>query len=579
MTRAVIESQAAPAAQGPIENRVQDLAAALLVACAATAISDPGVIAGAVFWIGWRWLYRPSLPQRVAAAALFATPLLALHSFIVWAWPWRHWLGSMLPAVASPAASFNAGSAAYTEALLGPLWLEAFALALSLRSRRVDAQVRRDHRLDTRRWRAISSGARAMLDAADSPPHPPGAIRLGVDGDTNAPLDLALPTDLATHVFLPGATGTGKTTTIARLADGALFNGYAVVIVDAKGSGLKRTARDLAARYKVPFLAVDPDDPKSLGYNPCTGDASEVANKIVGAFSYGPTAEFYKNIAMEAVPIVVRGLQAAGEPVTLAALRDAFGIRGTARIAQKIQDNETLVDELLEIGGEGMHSRQPNGGTGGLRYRLGALLQGKFRPLFEAKKFLDWDAVLARPCVVYVSLSALASSEDVELFGRVIAQDLKQVCARRLRRIAAGKDVLPVLSVWDEFAALREAEQLVDFQLQAREALMPTVISTQFVPEVPALRKSCLSAGLLLVHRVEAEDAEAIAAQFGTRPATDVTHQIDYGTGYSEKGSIRKVDKYNVHPNEIRTFETGQVAYKSVPRRKHAVVRVYRTVM
>jgi hypothetical protein len=206
-------------------------------------------------------------------------------------------------------------------------------------------------------------------------------------------------------------------------------------------------------------------------------------------------------------------------------------------------------------------------------------MQGKFRPLFDAKKALDWDAQLAKPCVVYVSLSALASSEDVELFGRVIAQDMKQVCARRLRQIAAGHEVVPVLSVWDEFAALREAEQLVDLLLQAREALMPTIISTQFVPEVPALRKSCLSAGLLLVHRIEAEDAETIAAQFGTRPSTDVTHQIDYGTGYSEKGSIRKVDKYNVHPNEIRTFEVGQLAYKSVPRRKHSVVRVYPTVM
>ena len=378
--------------------------------------------------------------------------------------------------------------------------------------------------------------------------------------------------------FSPGATGTGKTTTIARLADGALFNGYAVVIVDAKGSGLKRVARDLAARYDVPFIAVDPDDPDSLGYNPCTGDASEVANKIVGAFSYGPTAEFYKNMAMEAVPVAVRGLQAAGQPVTLATLRDAFGTRGLANIALKLDADNPLGAELIELEGQDS-DHQGTGGTGGLRVRLGALLQGKFRTLFQAKKSLDWDAELQRPCVIYVSLSALASSEDVELFGRVIAQDLKQVCARRLRQIAAGTDVVPVLGVWDEFAALREAEQLVDLLLQAREAQMPTVISTQFVPELPSLRKSCLSAGLLLVHRVEAEDAEAVAAQFGTRSSTDVTHQIDYGSGYSEKGSIRRVDKYNVHPNEIRTFETGQVAYKSVPRKSHSVVRVYRTVM
>jgi hypothetical protein len=159
--------------------------------------------------------------------------------------------------------------------------------------------------------------------------------------------------------------------------------------------------------------------------------------------------------------------------------------------------------------------------------------------------------------------------------GRVIAQDLKQACARRLRQLAAGDELVPVLAVFDEFAALNEAEQLADLLLQARQALMPTVVSTQYIPETTGLRKACLGAGLLVVHRVEAEDAEAIAAQFGTRRATDVTQQIDYETGFSEKGSIRRVDKYNVHPNELRNFQTGQVAVKSVPQQRYAIARIY----
>lgn len=580
MARAAIESQAAPAAQGPLESHVQDVAVLLLVGCAGAALTNPGVLAGAVVAAGWRWLYRPSIGQRIAAALIVAAPLLALHSFIVWAWPWRRWLAQAIPAqFVPPVSGYMTGRAVYTEALAGPLWLEAAVLAMALRSRRVDAQVRRDHRLDRRRWRAISGSQRAMFASPEpqrsgSPGHPPGAVRIGVDAEANRPLDLELPADLAQHVFLPGATGSGKTTTVTRLADGALADGYGLVIVDAKAGGLGDAARKLAERYGLPFYLVDPDDPASLGYNPCRGDGPEVANKIVGAFSFGPTAEIYKNIAMEAVPVVVRGLQAIGEPVTLEALRSAFGTRGMALIAERIQGDDRLRDRLLELGGQDTN-RTGAGGRGGLRYRLGALVEGKFGELFRATHGLDWDEALAQPAVTYIALSALASSEDVELFGRVIAQDLKQVCARRLRQIADGNDPVPVLAVWDEFAALREAEQLVDLLLQARQALMPTVISTQFLPETPTLRKACLGAGLLLVHRVEAEDAEVIAAQFGTRPATDVTHQIDYETGFSEKGSIRRVDKYNVHPNELRTFEVGQLAYKSVPQKRYAIIRVY----
>lgn len=143
--------------------------------------------------------------------------------------------------------------------------------------------------------------------------HLPGSVRLGVDAEINRPLDLRLPDELAAHVFLPGTSGAGKTTTLARLADGVVANGYAAIFIDCKGGDLGATARRLAERYRLPFYLVDPDDPESLGYNPCSGDASSVANKLVGAFTYGPAAEIYKNIAMEAVPLAVRGLIASGE--------------------------------------------------------------------------------------------------------------------------------------------------------------------------------------------------------------------------------------------------------------------------
>lgn len=404
--------------------------------------------------------------------------------------------------------------------------------------------------------------------------HPEGAIRLGVDAETNRPLDLELPAELAAHVFLPGASGSGKTTTVTRLSDGALANSYGVVIVDAKAGGLGGAARDLAERHELPFYLVDPDDPQSLGYNPCSGDPSSVANKIVGAFTYGANAEIYKSIALEAVPVVVRGLQEAAEPVTLQALHDAFEPRGMELIALKLPNGSRTAKRLLALG-DRQDDRAGSGGRGGLRYRLGALLEGKFGELFRADHALDWEQAIAEPSVIYVALSALASSEDVELMGRVVAQDLKQVCARRLRRIAGGDELVPVLAVFDEFAALNEAAQLADLLLQARQALMPTVISTQYLPETVPLRKACLGAGLLIVHRVEAEDAEAIAAQFGTHRATDVTHQIDYASGYSEKGSARRVDRYNVNPNEFRSFTVGQAAVKMVPRQRYTTVKVY----
>lgn len=582
MARIAIESQAAPAVQGPIENHVQDLAATLTVALGCVALLDPGVLLGAAVAGGWLWLHRPSTARRLVCALLLVVPLLALHLLLIWAWPWRDLLVHLLsPRQVPPVDDSLALRSLYIEALAGPLWFEGAILAARLRSRRVDAQARRDHRLDMQRWRAIDGRRQPMLPnpqtsrSDSSPAHPPGRIRLGVDAETNGPLDLALPADLAAHVFLPGASGSGKTTTVARLADGALANGYGVVIVDAKAGGLGKTARALAARYGVPLHLVDPDDADSLGYNPCTGDPASVANKLMGAFTYSASAEIYKNIGMEAVPVIVRGLQAADEPVTLEALYAALGTRGMEKIAQKLAEDDRTRERLLELAEQKDHDRTTASGMSGLQRRFGALLEGKFGELFRTQPTLDWDRALAKPSVTYIALSALASSEDVNLMGRVIAQDMKQVCARRLRQLADGGELTPILAVFDEFAALDEADQFSDLLLQARQALMPTVISTQFLPETISLRKACLGAGLLIVHRVEAEDAEAIAAQFGTRRVTELTNQIDFETGFSEKGSARRVDKYNVNPNELRNFRTGEAAFKSVSQRRYTIARIY----
>ena len=580
MARLAIESQAAPAAAGPTETQIQDLAVLGLVACVVVAVLNPGILLGAAFMGMWFWLDRPSTARRLAAALLLMAPLLALYSLIIWAWPWRETLAQLGVVGAMPVSPQLALRSAYTEALAGPLWFEAVFFAVRLRGRTVQAQLQLDHRLDKRRWRAISGHGQPMLPdpqtlrSDQSRAHPSGRIRLGIDAEASRPLDLDLPADLAAHVFLPGASGSGKTTTVARLADGALASGYGIVIVDCKAGGLGNAARKLADQYGVPFHVVDPDDPESLGYNPCTGDPASVANKLMGAFTFSAAAEIYKNIGMELVPLIVRGLQTAGEPVTLEALYDALGTRGLENIAQKLAGDDRTRERLLDLGGHGQNRTTASGAVG-LQRRLGALAEGKFGDLFRADAALDWDSALAQPSVTYVALSALASSEDVELMGRVVAQDLKQVCARRLRNIGNGEAPTPVLAVFDEFAALNEADQLVDLLLQARQALMPIVVSTQYLPETVPLRKAFLGAGLLIVHRIEAEDSEVIAQQFGTRRGSEVTHQVDYGTGFSEKGTVKRVEKYNVNPNELRSFTVGQAALKSVHKQNYTIVRVY----
>jgi hypothetical protein len=280
--------------------------------------------------------------------------------------------------------------------------------------------------------------------------------------------------------------------------------GAGLVFIDCKGGGLGGVAEQLARRYCLPFVVVDPDDPGTIGYNPCQGSPSDIANKLIGSFTFGEAGEIYKQVGMHVVPLVVRGIQAAGLPLTLRQLAESCSLNGLRLLTRKVND-EALEDELTGI----VDDADAAGKSGiiFLQHRFGALLQGAFGPLFTAQKVLDWEEVFSRPFVVYVCLSATAASEDVDLMGRVIIQDLKQACARRLRIVARGGTVAPVLCAIDEFAALNEAKQIIDLLLQARQAAMPFLLATQFLPQDPDLRKAVLQAGLLVVHRLEAADA------------------------------------------------------------------------
>ena len=85
----------------------------------------------------------------------------------------------------------------------------------------------------------------------------------------------------------------------------------------------------------MPFTTVDPRDPDTVGYDPCSGDAAAIANKIVGAFTFSGEAEIYKQVAMEVIPVICRALQPSGEPMTLDSIYDALNKGGMSRLGRR----------------------------------------------------------------------------------------------------------------------------------------------------------------------------------------------------------------------------------------------------
>jgi len=379
-------------------------------------------------------------------------------------------------------------------------------------------------------------------------------------------LDLA---ELERHATLVGTTGSGKTTTLGRLMHAAMSAGWAVMVIDAKGGRLVNVCRTLGARHSLPARVWLPGHAASWSYDLCAGEPTAIGNRLIGAFEHGRDGQVYRNLSQALVPLAARALRESGETCTLDSLRYSLDEAHLTGLARRTPD-VGLKTELLAMLCDPLHRKALSGVAG----RLRTLRFGVFGPwLLPSDRTLDLAACLREPGVTYLGLPATAASEDVSLVGRVLIQHLKQIAYEGLWADTAQ----PGLVVFDEFASLGDAVQLIDLLLQAREARLAVVVSTQQLPRDQVLRKALVGAGALLVHQVGApEDAESLARSLGTRSGTEIVRQVQLGpAGAVVRRLLRSRESYLVSPDQLARLPIGQAAVcVRFGRQRVAVVQI-----
>lgn len=426
------------------------------------------------------------------------------------------------------------------------------------------------------RQRATVANARAVATVSNL------NVPIGVN-EAARPVNLDA-TAFRTHGVVIGPTGVGKTQALERIIYG--FTGapaaralhLPVVVVDMKADpDLASTLAAIAKQTGRQFRHVTVDAMSST-YNPLAGlTADEMSDAL-----YETLFAADKNVNLHYATLSRRLLQQACRVcIDLADARVARVGGGTWQISLADVADLLNLDTLRSVNPyvspavaasltrylTDLDAAKNEGDVGDVRDRVAVIVDTDAGRTLDATGFQLEHAIRAGDIVCF-SLDAAGTPQTARTIGTLAVQDL---CATfgRLARDGWGKThMCPV--ILDEFGALG-TPRVADLYARARSAGGAVLLATQDLdadleavsPQFAASVRTNANVWLVL-RQTRGEAADAIARDIGSRLAWKETVQVedDWDAlggmhAASGVGSLREVDEFILHPNDIKSLPQG----------------------
>ncbi len=354
------------------------------------------------------------------------------------------------------------------------------------------------------------------------------AMRLG--GERALPVDRGLvflsPERLCHHVLVCGATGSGKTETLLRLAwTVAKCSDAPVFYLDGKGD--RQTAQRFCGLMNDAGrdVRVFPNEP----FDGWRGQAHEIGGRLMEIVDYasdGP-ASWYRDVAKNVLRLVCehpdgppRCSSQALERMDLPLLRSAH--EGSSAVAALTRDQVRQV-----------------------RLRYEAFFG-------QSRGMLDGDWAWEDTGAGYLLLDSLALREETSGLARLLFEDFAHYFTTRKPR---GRFCVLIV---EEFSSLACGAGMAGRVEQARGFHTSLILAPQVVAGMGDESEAARILGsveTVVCHRVNTP--EEIVALAGTRLRAE--YSMHYGSeGSSGEGSARIQHQFKVDPNKVRSLAPGE---------------------
>jgi hypothetical protein len=332
------------------------------------------------------------------------------------------------------------------------------------------------------------------------------------------------------HLVVAGATGSGKTETVLRLAYSlAATSEWTIVYIDGKGDPQTRDRFEALMTHAGRGVAVFPE----RRYDGWRGSPEEIANRLLQLIDFAEQGggTYYRDLAVSAVRL------ACCTPVGPPASSDELLKRLSQRMLSHLHAGQPGAAQVSSIRPEDIDA---------IRARYAAFFTTVGGALDGPLNFDEIDSA-------YFLLDGLRLKYEAGYLARFLVEEFTQWAVGRKPRAQR------VLLIVDEFSAIAQASQaLVHVVERARGFGVSAVLCPQVAEGMggdEAAARIIGSAQTILLH------ATAIPSQLvdvaGTRRVYEFAHQLD-GDATTGLGSARLQHQYRVDLDEVRRLGVGQ---------------------
>jgi type IV secretory pathway TraG/TraD family ATPase VirD4 len=370
--------------------------------------------------------------------------------------------------------------------------------------------------------------------------------------------------DKAKHIFVCGTTGSGKTVLLSNFIESGLSKDYGMLIVDGKGDiddgSLLYITKQFADKYHKKLYIVDLNNPEqSIKYNPFM-NCSETICKDMLINMTDWSEEHYKRNTERYLQRLLKLLKLHDTALSFEHIISNISASRFEELSsvlskeQKISKEEHLLNiELIKASAKIAENASA---------RFSTIAESDIGTIFD-KSGIDIFTALNENAIILFVLNPLIYPELSSTMGRLILIDAKKAISKMFGQYNKRK-----FFIFDEINVYASTV-LIDLINKSRSAGVTAIPATQSLADLEAAAGEPFKQQIIencnnyvVLRQNSSKSAEEWAKTLGTKETMQVTFQIDKSKP-TEVGSARKTREFIVHPDEIKSLQTGKGIFLS----------------